>query len=554
MATSWGCVELELESRVADVIRDLLSALGEDVTRSGVVDTPERAAAAMLEATMLHRMRSGKEVRGQFARAIGRGVFTATPPPQTSMSMSTATSASGDAAVVNTPTGKTLPNTGNLVALSVNGNYENGNGIAVDDDDDDEEDEEEEEEEGGENDVVVCVQEMNCYILDGQCLLPRRCRVGVSYRPRDGSVLGLSKFARVVNIAARRIQSAETLAAAVAQAVDDAVKPRGLCVRVDAQKDNDDDYEIEFLTDEKTHTPAMSRRKDARGVAEDADPDTTTTTTTTANAPPPPPSMNRVSHHRRHSTSANGHVTMNANGDRSIRVSPSSSKGMTQTSEMEVAIVRIGEDVDAPLPPKDARTRDGASRTKMDSKAVNGHSVHRNGNGHSVSGNGNGNGNGHYGNGNGNGNCCCREEAVRGCEANDCDAESSGLRSAKTAYARVCEMIELVAPDIDDAETQALARRYTSHLLRATSGYSMDAVVKSPPPRASAESNGDSTMANGGTDSREYHELSLPISSLCEHHILPFTGYANIVRQCTTMSTASTCFYTHGCCCVFATD
>ena len=72
---------MTLESRVADVIRALLSALGEDVTRSGVVDTPERAAAAMLEATMLHRMRSGKEVRGQFARAIGRGVFTATPPP-----------------------------------------------------------------------------------------------------------------------------------------------------------------------------------------------------------------------------------------------------------------------------------------------------------------------------------------------------------------------------------------------------------------------------------------------------------------------------------------
>jgi GTP cyclohydrolase I len=56
----------------------------------------------------------------------------------------------------------------------------------------------------------------------------------VAYLPR-GRILGLSKIARVVQIFAKRLQTQETLTAQIAGAIEDALKPRGVAVLIEAE-------------------------------------------------------------------------------------------------------------------------------------------------------------------------------------------------------------------------------------------------------------------------------------------------------------------------------
>jgi GTP cyclohydrolase IA len=58
-------------------------------------------------------------------------------------------------------------------------------------------------------------------------------RVWVGYIP-DRRVVGISKLARVVEIFARRLQIQERLTAQIANAVENALKPRGVAVVVKA--------------------------------------------------------------------------------------------------------------------------------------------------------------------------------------------------------------------------------------------------------------------------------------------------------------------------------
>ncbi len=51
----------------------------------------------------------------------------------------------------------------------------------------------------------------------------------------DGSVLGLSKVARVVDIYARRLQTQEALTAQIASAIDTTLAPKGVAVMIDAE-------------------------------------------------------------------------------------------------------------------------------------------------------------------------------------------------------------------------------------------------------------------------------------------------------------------------------
>jgi GTP cyclohydrolase I len=55
----------------------------------------------------------------------------------------------------------------------------------------------------------------------------------VAYLPRD-RVVGISKLARVVEIYAKRLQTQESMTAQIADAIEDALKPRGVAVLVDA--------------------------------------------------------------------------------------------------------------------------------------------------------------------------------------------------------------------------------------------------------------------------------------------------------------------------------
>ncbi len=56
----------------------------------------------------------------------------------------------------------------------------------------------------------------------------------VAYLPTD-RVVGISKIVKVVEIFARRLQTQETMTAQIAKAIDDALKPRGTAVMIDAK-------------------------------------------------------------------------------------------------------------------------------------------------------------------------------------------------------------------------------------------------------------------------------------------------------------------------------
>ena len=55
----------------------------------------------------------------------------------------------------------------------------------------------------------------------------------VAYLPTD-KVVGISKLAKVVEIFAKRLQTQETMTAQIAAAIDDALKPRGTAIMIDA--------------------------------------------------------------------------------------------------------------------------------------------------------------------------------------------------------------------------------------------------------------------------------------------------------------------------------
>jgi GTP cyclohydrolase I len=56
----------------------------------------------------------------------------------------------------------------------------------------------------------------------------------IAYYPAAG-VVGLSKLARVVDVFARRLQTQETMTAQIAEAIDEALTPRGVAVLIEAE-------------------------------------------------------------------------------------------------------------------------------------------------------------------------------------------------------------------------------------------------------------------------------------------------------------------------------
>ncbi len=65
-------------------------------------------------------------------------------------------------------------------------------------------------------------------------VIPFMGRAHVAYYPSAGAV-GLSKLARVVDVFARRLQTQEALTAQIADAIETALKPRGLAVMLEAE-------------------------------------------------------------------------------------------------------------------------------------------------------------------------------------------------------------------------------------------------------------------------------------------------------------------------------
>jgi GTP cyclohydrolase IA len=81
---------------------------------------------------------------------------------------------------------------------------------------------------------IVLVKDIPLYSLCEHHLVPFFGLAHVAYIP-DGKVTGLSKIARVVEIFSRRLQLQERLTVNIAESINDAVKPLGVMVVIEAE-------------------------------------------------------------------------------------------------------------------------------------------------------------------------------------------------------------------------------------------------------------------------------------------------------------------------------
>ncbi|MGY1846610.1 MULTISPECIES: GTP cyclohydrolase I FolE [unclassified Blastococcus] len=86
------------------------------------------------------------------------------------------------------------------------------------------------------HDELVLVKDIPMYSTCEHHLVPFHGVAHVAYIPgQDGRVTGLSKLARLVEVYARRPQVQERMTRQIADALDDALKPRGVLVVVQAE-------------------------------------------------------------------------------------------------------------------------------------------------------------------------------------------------------------------------------------------------------------------------------------------------------------------------------
>ncbi|KQT82734.1 GTP cyclohydrolase I FolE [Aurantimonas sp. Leaf443] len=83
-------------------------------------------------------------------------------------------------------------------------------------------------------DDTVLVRDIDFHSHCEHHMVPVVGKAHVAYKP-DGRVLGLSKIARVVDIFGRRLQTQESMTAQIADAIVEALAPKGVAVLLEAE-------------------------------------------------------------------------------------------------------------------------------------------------------------------------------------------------------------------------------------------------------------------------------------------------------------------------------
>lgn len=84
------------------------------------------------------------------------------------------------------------------------------------------------------NDEMVVVRDIELYSMCEHHMLPFIGKAHVAYLPK-GKVLGLSKFARIVDMYARRLQIQENMTLQIAEAIEEVTGARGVAVVIEAK-------------------------------------------------------------------------------------------------------------------------------------------------------------------------------------------------------------------------------------------------------------------------------------------------------------------------------